>query len=336
MPRTLKIAHLSLDSPFLLAPMAGFTDHAFRRICRRMGAGMVFTEMASVEGLRRRSEKTLHYLEAGREEKPVGAHLYGADPAAFGEAAAVAESLGLFDLIDINTGCPVPKITRRGAGTALIREPGRIEAIVKAVRTASGLPVTVKTRPGAVPGHPRIREVLRAAEDGGAAALIIHGRWASVRHGGEADWETIGEIGEAAAIPVIGNGGIETAGDALDKLRSYRVGGVMIGRAAIGNPWIFAEAKALLEEKPFTPPSPAERFRVISEHLEAFSRSKLAEARIRGRDPAGAGNAACREFYGHLVGYLYGIPGLGELRRKIAHLPDPQTLLAAVAALLKE
>ena len=335
MPQTLKIAHLSLDSPFLLAPMAGFTDYAFRRICRRLGAGMVFTEMASVEGLRRRSPKTLHYLEAGKEEKPVSAHLYGADPAAFAEAAAVAESLGIFDLIDINTGCPVPKITRRGAGTALLREPEKIAGIVRAVRSAAGLPVTVKTRPGAVPGHPRIREVLRAAEDGGAAALIIHGRWARDRHGGEADWEIIGEIGEEAAVPVIGNGGIASAADALDRLRRYRVGGVMIGRAAIGNPWIFTEAGALLEGRPFIPPTPAERFRVIAEHLEVLARSKLEEARIRGRDPAGAGNAACREFYGHLVGYLYGIPGLGELRRKIAHLPDPETLLAAVADLLK-
>ncbi len=335
MPPPPKIAHLSLESPFLLAPMAGFTDYAFRRICRRLGAGMVFTEMASVEGLRRRSPKTLHYLEAGREEKPVAAHLYGADPAAFAEAAEVAESLGRFDLIDINCGCPVPKITRRGAGTALIREPEKIAAIVKTVRAAGSLPVTVKTRPGIVPGHPRIREVLRAAEAGGAAALIIHGRWARDRHGGEADWKIIGEIGEEAAIPVIGNGGIESAGDALDKLRRYRVDGVMIGRAAIGNPWIFSEAKALLEGEPFIPPTPAERFRVISEHLETFSRSKLMEARIRGRDPNGAGNAACREFYGHLVGYLAGIPGLGALKRKIAHLPDPETLLLAAAELLE-
>ncbi len=335
MPPSPKIAHLSLDSPFLLAPMAGFTDYAFRRICRRLGAGLVFTEMASVEGLRRFAAKTLHYLESGEEERPVAAHFYGGDPAAFAEAAAVIESLGRFDLIDINCGCPVPKITRRGAGAALIREPGKIEAIVKAVRTASRLPVTVKTRPGTVPGRPRIREILRAVEDGGGAAIIIHGRFARDRHGGEADWETIGEVKEAAAIPVIGNGGIETAPGALAALRRYRVDGVLIGRAAIGNPWIFAEAKALLEGKPFTPPTPEERYRVIAEHLRNLYRSKREEARIRNRDQSLAGLAACREFYGHLVNYLAATPGLGELRRKIAHSENPETLLRDIAALLQ-
>jgi len=335
MDSPLKIAHLSLDSPFLLAPMAGFTDSAFRRICRRLGAGLVFTEMASVEGLRRRSAKTLHYLEADPEERPVAGHLYGADPEAFAEAAAVAESLGRFDLIDINCGCPVPKIIRKGAGAALLREPGKIEAIVKAVRRSCRLPVTVKTRPGSVPAHPRIREALRAVEDGGGAALIIHGRFARDRHRGESDWESIGEIKAAAAIPVIGNGGIENAREALEKLRLSRVDGVMIGRAAIGNPWIFAEANALLAGVPFTPPTPPELFRVIAEHLEGLYRSKVAECRIRRRDPARTGNAACREFYGHLAGYLAGTPGLGELKRRIAHLESPQDLLDRVAAVLR-
>jgi len=331
----LKIAHLPLDSPFLLAPMAGFTDSAFRRICRRLGAGLVFTEMASVEGLRRRSDKTLHYLEAGPEERPVAGHLYGADPDAFAEAAAVAESLGRFDLIDINCGCPVPKIARKGAGAALLRDPGKIEAIVKAVRRSCRLPVTVKTRPGTDPARPRIRETLRAVEDGGGAAIIVHGRWGRDRHQGEADWELIAEIRAAAAIPVIGNGGIESAGEAREKLRRFRVDGVMIGRAAIGNPWIFAEAKSLLEGKPFIPPVPEKRYRVIVEHLEGLYRSKVAEARIRRRDPARTGNAACREFYGHLAGYLAGTPGLGELKRKVAHLESPRDLLDRVAAVLR-
>ncbi len=334
MPPPLKIAGLTLDSPFILAPMAGFTDSAFRRICRRLGAGLVITEMASVEGLRHRSPKTLHYLEAGPEERPVAGHLYGADPDAFVEAAAVAESLGRFDLIDINCGCPVPKIARRGAGAALIEDPGKIGRLVKAVREAGRLPVTVKTRLGTRRGRPRIGEILRAVEGNGGAAIFIHGRWAEDRHRGEADWEAIAEIKRSAAIPVVGNGGIATAGEALEALRRWGVDGVMIGRAAVGNPWIFAQAGSLLEGKTFTPPTPPERFRVIAEHLEGLYRSKVAEARIRRRDPARAGNAACREFYGHLVGYLAGTPGLGELRKRISGMKSPEALLAAVSGLL--
>ncbi len=330
----LKIAEITIDSPVILAPMAGFTDCAFRRICRRLGAGLVFTEMASTEGLRRMAPKTLHYLASAQEERPVAAHLYGGNPTALADGARVIEELDRFDLLDLNCGCPVPKIARKGSGVALIREPGKIEAILKAMRKETRLPVMVKTRTGISPGQPRIRETLRAVEDGGGAALTIHGRFARDRHGGEADWETIGEIKAIAAIPVIGNGGIKSAQEAIEKLHRYRVDGVMIGQAAIGNPWIFAEVKAILERRPFTPPTQKERFQVIAEHLRNLYRSKQAEARIRDRDPAFAGLAACREFYGHLVGYLAFTPGLGELRKIIAHTEDPEVLLAAIATVL--
>lgn len=330
----LKIASLPLDSPFILAPMAGYTDLPFRRICRRMGAGLVFTEVATAQGIRRLSPKTLHYLRSSPEERPVAAHFYGADPDDLAEAAGVIESLGRFALVDINCGCPVPKITRRGAGAALIEDPEKIKTIVKAVRTAIQFPVTVKTRLGTVRSRPRIQKILRAVEDGGGAAIFIHGRYARDRHGGETDWETIAEVKQKATIPVIGNGGIADAEDALDKLRSYRVDGVMIGRAAIGNPWIFAEATNLLGGKRFASPTPPERFRVIAEHLEELYRSKLEEARVRRRDPSGAGPAACREFYGHLAGYLAGTPGLGELRKNISRMEGVPQLLDAVSVLL--
>jgi tRNA-dihydrouridine synthase B len=331
----LNIADLTFDSPFILAPMAGYTDLSFRRICRRMGAALVFTEVTTAEGVRRRSPKTLHYLQSSPEERPVAAHLYASDAAALAAAAEVIDLLDRFALLDINCGCPVPKIARRGAGAALIEEPGKIGKMVRAVREATNLPVTVKTRLGTRRVRPRIKEILTAVEDSGGAAIFIHGRYAEDRHGGEADWEAIAEIKREASIPVIGNGGIENAAAALDKLQTCRVDGVMIGRAAVGNPWIFAEAKSLLEGKPFTPPTPAERFRVIAEHLENLHRSKVAEARVRKRDPAGAGRAACREFYGHLVNYLASTPGLRELRRKIAHTENPETLLRDIAALLQ-
>ncbi len=329
-----RIAGLALSSPFVLAPMAGLTDLPFRKICRRMGAGLVFTEVATAEGIRRRSPRTLHYLESSPEEAPAAAHLYGSDHSAVAEAAAVIESLGRFALIDLNCGCPVPKIARRGAGAALIENPSKIGLMVKKMRQATLLPVTVKTRLGTRRGHPRIGEILRAVEDSGGAALFLHGRYAEDRHGGEADWEAIAEIKQSSSIPVIGNGGIATAGEALSALTRYRVDGVMIGRAAIGNPWIFAEARSLLEGKTFIRPSRPERFRVISVHLKDLYRSKVVEARIRRRDPAGAGPAACREFYSHLAGYLAGIPGRGELRKEIARMSSVEELLAAVRGLL--
>ncbi|MFH1037120.1 MAG: tRNA-dihydrouridine synthase [PVC group bacterium] len=333
-PSPLKIGDLVVEPPFILAPMAGYTQSPFRGICLRFGCGLVFTEVVTAEGVCRRSPPTMHYLATHPEEEPVVAHLYGDSPGALAAAAAVIESLGRFSLIDINCGCPVPKIMRKGAGAALMKDPGKIRDIVREVSRAVTLPVTVKTRLGVSPDRRNIYEILRAVEEGGGKALFLHGRFAGDRHGGPADWEAIGRVKEQSSIPVIGNGGITTAGEAVSALERYGVDGVMIGRAALGNPWLFEECRCLWSGKSFTPPTDEERYRVIAEHLEVLYRHMLEEARIRGRPESRAGAAAGREFYGHLVRYLAGRPGLGDLRKVIAGRGSIEELLADVARLL--
>ncbi len=331
----MQIGDLVIDPPFILAPMAGYTNSPFRRLCRRFGCGLVFTEVVTAQGVCRRSPPTMHYLATHQEEEPIAAHLYGDSPEVLAEAAAVIESLGRFSLIDINCGCPVPKITRKGAGAALMRDPDKIGRIVEAVSRAVSLPVTIKTRLGLSPGRGNIREILRAVEGGGGKALFLHGRFAGDRHRGPADWEAIKRVTEASSIPVIGNGGVETAEDAVGAMERYGVDGVMIGRAALGNPWLFEECRCRWEGETFTSPTDAERFRVIADHLEMLNRHLIEDARIRRRPEINAGNAACREFYGHLVRYLAGRPGLGELRKNIADANSTERLLAAVSDLMK-
>jgi len=242
--------------------------------------------------------------------------------------------LGRFSLIDINCGCPVRKITRRGAGVTLMKNPAKIGEIVETVSRAVSLPVSVKTRIGLSSNLQNISEVGRAVEEGGAEALFLHGRFANDRHRGPADWETIARIKEELSIPVIGNGGVGGAEEALSKLKDYHVDGVMIGRSAIGNPWIFAECLCRWTGRPFTPPSARERFEVITEHLKQLYQFMLAEARIRQRPSGRAEAAACRQFYGHLVHYLYGREGLGKLRKEIAHIDSIDQLLLEISNLL--
>ncbi len=315
-PAPPRIGALALSSPAVLAPMAGFTDVAFRRICRRFGAGLVYTELVSVEGLVRGALSTRHLLASDPEERPVAAHLYGHNPAAFAAAAAYAEALGCFDLIDINAGCPMPKIVRRGDGAGLIRNPRLLRDIVAAVRGAVRLPVTVKTRIGAAPDLANAEDLLRAVEDGGADALALHGRFTCHRHGGPADWETIARVKRLARIPILGNGGIVRAEQALERLRASGVDGVMIGRGALGNPWIFENILRRLEGRPPRRPSLDERRAVILEHLDGLIRIAEREREFRRhRNPAEETGA--RHFRGPLLHYLRGFRGLTAMKLRL-------------------
>jgi len=333
-PPPLKIGELIVARPFILAPMAGFTKSPFRSICLRLGAGLVFTELATAEGILRHGAPTMHYLETLPEETPVAAHIYGSKPESLAEAARVIESLGRFSLIDINCGCPVPKIMRRGGGAALMKNPEKIREIVKMVSQGTSLPITVKTRIGLSPKSINISEIARAVEDGGGKALFIHGRLASNRHNGPADWDMIARIKDEVSIPVIGNGGITTAEEALQAIKEYGVDGVMIGRAALGNPWIFAECLCRWTGKPFVPPTDRERFKVITEHLRELHNFMREEARIRRRPLSRAEGATCRHFYGHLVRYLSGHPGLSKFRKEIVQTTSIDELLKNTSRLL--
>jgi nifR3 family TIM-barrel protein len=330
----LKIGGLTIPVPVALAPMAGYTDSAFRHLCRRQGCGLVFTEVTNARGVVHGSARTLHLLECGPAERPAAAHLYGSEPDVVARAAAGAEALGRFDLIDINCGCPVRRIMARGAGAALMDDPGRVEAIVRAVKQAVSLPVTVKTRLGLSPGSEAVFQVARAVENGGGDALAVHARFVASRHSGEADWEALGRVKAACRIPVIGNGGIRGAEDALAMLRRTGVDGVMVGRAAIGNPWVFAEILARLTGAAWAPPSAAERRAVIAGHLEGLLALKRLERRRRRRDSHTPEQAAALTFRAHLVRYLAGLPGGRDFRRALSGMDSLESVMAAVDGVL--
>jgi tRNA-dihydrouridine synthase B len=330
----LHIGQLKIDFPVLLAPMAGFTDYAFRSICIEHGAGLVLTEMVNAMGIVRRQPHTLHYLETLPLDRPVGAHIYGSDPAVMAAAAAHIESLNQFDFIDINAGCPVPKIMRRGDGAGLLKDPSRMAAVVKAVREAVRMPVTIKTRIGLSSKACNISEVAQAVEEAGANALFLHARFANVRHAGLADWEMLARIKSERKIPVVGNGGIAVATDVERMIQSTGVDGVMIGRAALGNPWIFQQIRALSEHQIATYPSPAERRAVIVTHLERLTRLAEMEAVYRKRMRQPASSAACLLFRAHIVRYARGFAGFRELAQNLQKLETLEQLMAMVDQVL--
>ena len=330
----LRIGALTIPVPLCLAPMAGYTRSPFRAICRRLHCGLVFTELITAEGIVRRQPRTMHYLESLPEERPVAAHIYGSDPDALAGAARVIESLGRFDLIDINCGCPVPKVTRKGAGVALMKEPEKIHAIVRAVSQAVSLPVTIKTRLGLSRELANISEVAQAAEEGGARAIFLHARFASDGHNGPADLEALQRIKRERSIPVIGNGGITKARHASEMLRQTGVDGVMIGRAALGNPWIFEEIHCLWSGKPYSPPTNAEREAVITEHLHRLHDLMLIKDRFRRRRHHTTEQATCRKFRGHLAKYLARMRGARNLRKHLMEMDAIEAVITAVDDIL--
>lgn len=322
------------EAPFVLAPMAGYTDLACRRLARRMGAGWVVTELTSVEGLIRHSAPTLQMLDTHPEEAPCVAHLYGHDPAHFGEAAAMVEAMGKFVAIDLNAGCPVPKIVRRGAGAGLIKDPARLCAIVRAMKAAVKLPVTVKTRIGSAPGQCAIQELARRIEDAGADGLALHARYTSERHSGPADWTVIADVKAKLRIPVIGNGGITTAEQAVEFYRRYGVDGVMIGRAAMGNPWIFQHIRAILAGAPWRPPTCAERRAVMADHLAMTVDGMTRQLAAKRKKKSNADTAGARLFRAHLVKYMAGMDGVTDMKRGMNDLWSSEDVMRAIDAVL--
>ncbi|MBU0492745.1 MAG: tRNA-dihydrouridine synthase [Chloroflexi bacterium] len=331
---SLRLGGLVIDPPLLLAPMAGYTHAPFRALCRRRGCGLAFTEVITAAGIARRVPATLHYLTTWPGERPVAAHIYGAEPQAMADAARVIESLGQFDLIDINCGCPAPKITRKGAGVALMRDPDRVYAIVRAVVRATALPVTVKTRIGLSPDEASLPAVAQAVEAGGAQALFVHARFAIDQHTGPVHLDALRRAKQERAIPVIGNGGIRTGPNAARMLRETGVDGLMIGRAALGNPWVFDEVRCYLAGQPYAPPSADERLAVLAEHLHGLYQQVQVGHHLQRRPRFTDEGAACRQFRGHLARYLAGVPHASRWRVQLLAAESIAEVLTAAAQAL--
>ncbi len=294
-------------NPLVLAPMAGITDFPFRMICKKLGAGIVFSEMVSVEALIRDHRRTHGMLRTDPAERPVAFQIFGSKPASMAEAAHIV-SQGEVDFIDINMGCPVPKVLRSGSGAALLRDIGLAKEIMAAVVGASKVPVTVKIRLGWDPRSIVAEDLALAAEASGIAAVTVHGRTKAQGFSGTADWSAIKLVKESTGIPVIGNGDVRTAQDAKRMMDETGCDGVMIGRAIQGYPWIFREAKQYLETG-VVPPEPTleERETVMLGHLNDM-------VKLLGED------IGVREMRKHLCWYTKGLSGGAEFREQVNHL----------------
>lgn len=305
-PGPVRLGDVVVDPPLFLAPMAGFTNLAFRRIVRRIGCGLTATEMVMAEGVVRRHEKTLELARLDAGERPGVVQIAGSDPAVMGEAAAILVDRGA-DVIDVNMGCPVRKIVDRCAGSALLKDPPLAAAIVAGIRRRVPVPVTVKIRAGWDDARQSV-DVARALEAEGAAAVAVHGRTREQQYRGRASRDAIRAVKEALRVPVIANGDVVTARDALEMLRDTGADGVMIGRAALWDPWVFASAARALREGTLPPPpTPAERRAVL---LEFFDET----AALKGERTA---SLQMRKFASL---YLRGFPGARRLRERLQTL----------------
>jgi tRNA-dihydrouridine synthase B len=279
-----KIGRVKIANPFILAPMSGKTNLPFRLIVKKMGAALVYTEMISSEGLTRGQKKTAAYLETDLNERPLAAQLFGADPQSMAKAAQIVEQAGL-DIVDLNMGCPAKKILKNGAGAALMRSPQRIAQIVSLVRKSTNTPLTVKIRSGWSPAEANYLQISRIIEDCGAEAITIHPRYTKQGFSGMADWHVIKEIKDAVHIPVIGSGDVTDVHHAIAMKERTGCDGVMIGREALKNPWIFMQILHVQDNGELFHPTLDSWRSLIIEHfslLENYFGEKRASNHMRG------------------------------------------------------
>lgn len=297
------IGNLRVPGNLFLAPLAGFTDASFRSLAVEMGADCTYTEMISIEGLRRNNRKTLDLLERAENERSFGIQIFLSDPETLKEAGPVLRSAGP-DLIDINCGCPVPKVVKTGAGSALLKDPARIERIVLRLKEETDTPVTVKIRSGWDSSSLNYLETADAAVSGGAAMITLHARTKTQGYSGEADYSHLKRLKEHLPQPVFGSGDLFTAEDALRMFSETGVDGVMFARGAIGNPFIFQETHALLSGEERNIAAPERRAETFLRHLDLVIERK--------GEPA-----ACREMRKHAGSYIKGYPGASAVRREL-------------------
>ena len=273
----MKIGQVQLPSPFVVAPMAGMTDTAFRRLVKRQGGcGLVVTEMVSSEGLVRGIDRTLEYAEYTEEERPVSIQIFGGDPEKMAAAAQIVEGMGA-DIVDVNMGCPVPKIAKHNAGCSLMREPQHAASVINAMAKAVKIPVTVKMRAGWNGRERNAPELAKRAQDAGAAAVTIHGRTAEQSYTGVADWDLVSQVANDLTIPVFGSGDCVEPEQVIERLRSG-VSGVLVGRGVLRNPWILAQAADLAVGRAPRTVTLEERGRFLHEYIDLLVGERVIEA----------------------------------------------------------
>jgi nifR3 family TIM-barrel protein len=315
----MRIGDLYLSNNLILAPLAGITDLAFRTIVRRYGCGLCYTEMVSADGLVRGQKASFNYLRTQPGDRPLIAQIFGSNPGVLASAARLIEEGGIADAVDINMGCPVRPVIRKGAGAALMKEPEKVRLILQAVRRATSLPLTVKIRSGWSAADRNAPEIARIVEGEGADAIAVHPRTASQGFSGRADWAVITEVKAALKIPVIGNGDVETPQDVSAMLGQTGCDGVMIGRSALGNPWIFRNALRVLAGENVEPAPDEEKKQLIGEQLEM-------SVELYGEE------SGVKNFRKHLFWYTRGLRGSATFRKEAGTITGKDNVLEKVSA----
>ena len=318
--KPLRIGNLEIEKPLILAPMAGVTDLPFRLLCKEQGAGLVCTEMVSAKAILYKNKNTGLLMAIDERERPAALQLFGCEPETMAEAARQIQERN-FDILDVNMGCPVPKVVNNGEGSALMKDPRLAGDIVRALVKAVKKPVTVKIRKGFDEEHVNAVEMARILEDAGAAAIVVHGRTREQFYSGKADWEIIRRVKEAVSIPVIGNGDVDSPEKAAAMFRETGCDGVMIARGAQGNPWIFSRTLRYLEEGVLLPPPDRQAVKkMIFRHMEMLIAAKGTYTGIR-------------EMRKHVAWYTAGFPHSAKLRGKINTVESPEELREALECL---
>lgn len=317
----MKISNIVFENPFVMAPLAGITDKSMRTLCTEQGAAMTYTEMVSGKGLWYGDRKSGTLLEIGEKEDKVAFQIFGSEPEIMAFAAKELKDRDNV-LIDLNVGCPVPKIVKNGEGSALLKRPEVLFDVVSAMVKEAGKPVTAKIRMGFAREENIAVETAKALEAAGAAAVTVHGRTREQYYEGKADWQVIADVKKAVNIPVLGNGDVQTGEDAVAMLEQTGCDGVMIARGALGNPWIFRDAIALWkgEEKP-PAPTTEEKIMMLLKHLDMVAEDK-------------GDRIAVREMRKHVGWYVKGLHGAAAMKREINQIDDIHEMRKAIGSII--